>query len=743
MTVCLKCGAENPLTHQYCARCEMPLPHSGVGHTLQGGTVERPGGTAALPVGSPAQTALGAPPKVAPAPPPTAGLAQTLFGVPPLAHSPAPAATSAQAAAPASGLGQTLFGVAPPVAGRSPAAGNPSAVGPTAFVSAARPPPGAPSPEASRAAPHSMAALPGQPPPGAGFPPVAADAGLAQRTLMGVAPQPLAARPGSGTQVAIPNAPAQSRREPVRPDQNMARPPRNNTAPFEPVRNAATMLGTTSGFPQATRPQGGTSPTADTAPAGSDALARAADALVAPPMTEPAIRELPPLPSLGPNPLHARTQLGVAIPGIAPLRSGAGAALAQAAGLTDARSELPAAAPPPMSVMAPSRPQVPRGALVLLGSGAVLLAAAIAFALLWTGTRSISAGVASDPSGKERIDLVCSDCPDGTQLSLGEVTAEVRDRKAYLVPKTALALGENTLQFSVQRPGASPKSQEVRLPPVEYRIHPDTSTLVGDNPRLRLDIEALPGTQVLLGTDGVTLDAAGHGQRDIDVSGQLLGQSTDISTFEQAVPYLITAPSGKQYRGELRVKIGVTPLLLEAPGTDSVTDMERFMLAGRTTNGAEVWVAGAALPVDASGRFAQLMSIESVGQTNVTVRATQRGLAPRFASFRLERVKSLDAAANVRRQGALALSDVVKDIAANVGKTVLVHGRIEEVRVDGQRSLLVLAADRDCTGRECLARLLYGGLRKLERGARVTAIGKVLGAAPSQNVPEIEVSLLL
>jgi hypothetical protein len=378
----------------------------------------------------------------------------------------------------------------------------------------------------------------------------------------------------------------------------------------------------------------------------------------------------------------------------------------------------------------------------LLGSGAVLLTAAMAFALLWTGAKPISATVASDPTGRERIDLVCSDCPDGTLLTLGDVSAEVRDRKAYLLPKTPLALGENKLQLGLQQPGGSAREVEVRLPPVEYRIHPDTSTLVGDKPRLRLELETLPGTQVQLGKDDVPVDAQGHGVQEIDVSGQLLGQSTDISTFEEAVPYVITPPSGKTYRGELRVKIGVTPLLLEAPGADSVTDLERFMLAGRTTNGAEVWVAGSQLPVDAGGRFAQLMSIESVGQTNVTVRATQRGLAPRFASFRLERVKSLEVALNARKQGALKLADVTKDIQGSVGKALLLRGRVEEVRVDGQRSLLILAAD-DCTGRDCLARLSYGGLRKLERGARVTALGRVVGTAANQNVPEIEVSLLL
>ena len=716
MTVCLKCGAANPPTNQYCVRCEMPLPHSGVGGTLQGGALERPVGTQPLAAAgiAPPQPA---PPQPAPRAPAAApGLGQTLFGVSPAAPAvappvPAPAAAqpplSAAQANPAPGLGQTLFGVAPAPPGRPPAA------------------------PALQRAPAQAAGSPGQTSPGVVPPaaaPAAAASGLAQRTLMGVAPQAFAARPAAGTQLGA--SPLSGQREPA-PDPAASRARPGTTAPFEPVRNAATMLGTTSGFPQPGRAPAPASPTADTAAAGSEALASLPDA------AEPAEAAAPGF-GMAANHLHARTQLGVAIPGIAPLRSGGGPLPAP----PPAEASAEVASPLPLSTAIPGRFKVPRGALVLLGSGAVLLTAAIAFALLWTGAKPISATVASDPTGRERIDLVCSDCPDGTQLTLGDVGTEVRDRKAYLLPKTPLALGENQLQLGMQKPGGSLQEVEVRLPPVEYRIHPDTSTLVGDKPRLRLELETLPGTQVQLGTDNVSVDAQGHGVQEIDVSGQLLGQATDISTFEQAVPYVITPPSGKTYRGELRVKIGITPLLLEAPGTDSVTELERFMLAGRTTNGAEVWVAGSALPVDANGRFAQLMSIESVGQTNVTVRATQRGLAPRFASFRLERVRSLESALSARKPGALTLAEVNKDIPGSVGKALLLRGRIEEVRVDGQRSLLILAAD-DCSGRDCLARLSYGGLRKLERGARVTALGKVLGSAANQNVPEIEVSLLL
>ncbi|HVZ35984.1 MAG TPA: hypothetical protein VG963_26335, partial [Polyangiaceae bacterium] len=288
-------------------------------------------------------------------------------------------------------------------------------------------------------------------PPGVspGVPPAVAAAGLAQRTLMGVAPQTFAAHPAAGTQLAVPNP---GQRAPAA-DPALSRALAGTTAPFEPVRNAATTLGT-SGFPPLGRPT--PSPSAEAAPHRTEALAPAAASVTG--AAEPTAPEAaPPGPGGALQPLHARTQLGVAIPGIAPLRSGGGPVAAPAA------TELPAeeAAPPPLSALPPGRFKVPRGALVLLGSGVVLLATAIAFALLWTGAKPISATVASDPSGRERIDLVCSECPDGTQLTLGEASAEVRDRKAYLLPKAPLALGENQLRLGLQKPGGGLQEVEV------------------------------------------------------------------------------------------------------------------------------------------------------------------------------------------------------------------------------------------------------------------------------------------
>ena len=202
--------------------------------------------------------------------------------------------------------------------------------------------------------------------------------------------------------------------------------------------------------------------------------------------------------------------------------------------------------------------------------------------------------------------------------------------------------------------------------------------------------------------------------------------------------------TGVDATGHTRV-VAETPLILEAPGLDTVTDMERFMLAGRTAKSAEVWVAGASISVDASGRFAQLMSIDSVGETNVTVRANAAGLAPRFASFRLRRVKELRAELEILSRSALPLAKVASNLEAYVDRPVLVRGKVQEARVDGQRTFVIVASEDECDGRFCLARLVYGGLRKLERGMSVTAVGRLLGgvgAAGAERIPEIEVSLL-
>jgi hypothetical protein len=697
----------------------MPLPHSGVGETLPAGPSGARGGKAGL---------FGQ---------------ETLFGIAPeqmlAATTPAPPPASPPAKAQARpSPGRTVFGVAPPSAAESAAA----------------------EPDATDEGTLS-----------AGGVPLYGDSPVPNRTLLGVMPEEMvqalaAARDNAPARDRTPGPPAPAR--PVTAPLHGSRQRSHQAPAGVDARRGGTIAGAAT--PAASRgpaPRIGVPdpPTATPAPAPVLRVASGAD--------HPRVAAREGFDSGGddddptvPNevqpgevqpgdaaqlPIHARTQLGVAIPGVAPLH--AGLSNSPPARRPTAPLEATQLQPDSLGGAAPmsARASMPRGAVVLLGSGLALLLAAVAFALLWRGSKPISVAISADASGKDRLDLVCEECPDGTLVSVKESRAEISGRKAYLTLAEPLPLGANRVSFGLTRPGAKqPELVELTLPPVEYRIRPDTATLGGDQPRLTLKVSAIPGSKVEIARQLVALDAQGAGEIAVDLSGQLIGPASEVTTFEQAIAYSIAPPSGKVYEGELAFKIGVTPLLLEAPGVDTVTDLERFMLAGRTTKGAELWVAGTTIAVDATGRFAQLMSIDSVGETRVTVRATERGLAPRFASFRLQRVSNLEHEVAARRQKAVPLARVTRSVADHVGSTVVVSGRVEEVRMDGHRSLIILQADGDCGGRSCLVRLVYGGLRKLSRGENITAIGRLQGTVGAPNdapgsgeVPEVDVSLLL
>jgi len=747
----------------------MPLPNSGAGETLAGGpSGSRAGGSSgaaqlrqetlfgispeqmagrAAPEPPPAlhysPPAAAAPPPAAAAPPPAASAKP-----PPAAKQPVPAAAA-----------QTFFGVAPP--GVYPVERRKADTHPAGATTR---PAGTPTPE---------------------------DAPVQNRTLVGVMSDDMAKAVAAAREKAPATAP------PPRPESTAPAhaPPQHRQPAFEAVRAGGTIVGGAAsvaaratparapfestplaagpplGGPAQTAfeglsavapgaPRVGAAQTAFEAPtpggtvrsvAGHAGPARAPIPFGAVSLEiEPDADAEPPPAGAPALPIHAKTALGVAIPGIAPLHAGVGKQPStqppRRPGVLDATQLQPdSLSAAPLS----ARPHLPRGAFVLLGSGLALLVAAAAFALLWKASKPLSVAISADASGKDRIDIVCQECPDGTLVSLDAARAEVVGHKAYLTLPEPLPLGENRVSFGLQKPGSTePEAVTLTLPPVEYRIRPDSSTLVGDQPRLTLRIAAIPGSKVEIARQPVALDASGTGEIAVELAGELIGPASEVASFEQSIGYRITPPSEKTYEGELAFKIGVTPLLLEAPGIDTVTNLERFMLAGRTTKGAELWVAGTTIAVDGSGRFAQLMSIDSVGETRVTVRATEPGLAPRFVSFRLQRVESLEREASLRRQKALPLADVARRIADHVGSSVVVSGRVEEVRADGQRNLILLQPETGCDGRSCLVRLVYGGLRKLVRGEAITAIGRLQGIVAGSGgsggeVPEIDVSLLM
>jgi hypothetical protein len=354
--------------------------------------------------------------------------------------------------------------------------------------------------------------------------------------------------------------------------------------------------------------------------------------------------------------------------------------------------------------------------------------------------------VAATAPGNDGLDIVCAECVDGTRISAAGVRATVSAQRAHLDPPKLLPLAESQVTLELLRPGAAaPELVNVTVPAVEYRMRADTSTLEGDGAELTLEVSAVPRTQVEVAGRRFIIDQKGTAKVRMALDrAQLLGPAEDVASFDQIIPYSFEPPSGKVSAGEMRVKIGVTPLVLEAPGEDTVTDLEQFKVAGRTSKGASLWIAGGSLAVDDTGHFAQSFAIDSVGITRVTLRATEPGLAPRFVSFLVERVENLERAGLTRSRSLQPLGAIGGSIAAHIGDTIVVSGRLAEVLADGERTLATLQYD-PCQDSPCLAELIYGGPRELRSGDRITAIGKLRGVVSSGAgvaVPELDVSFL-
>ena len=181
---------------------------------------------------------------------------------------------------------------------------------------------------------------------------------------------------------------------------------------------------------------------------------------------------------------------------------------------------------------------------------------------------------------------------------------------------------------------------ELILSPVEYRISPNTSTLVGDAPELTLEVASVPGSKVEIAGQSVGLDSTGHGEARVKVdAADLFGESDVIRTKEQVIGYSVETPSGNRYRGDLTAKIGVTPLYLDESKTKIVTTEEQARIVGCTSQDANLWITHwSQIPLDARGCFDVPLPMDSPGYSRVTLRATQAGLAPRFVSLTLKRL---------------------------------------------------------------------------------------------------------
>jgi hypothetical protein len=439
-------------------------------------------------------------------------------------------------------------------------------------------------------------------------------------------------------------------------------------------------------------------------------------------------------------PVSKKTMMGIARPGIAPMNPGIQKAHAGPSEPAPVLGRPPPTAenraPEQLDAEAPAgipRPfRIPTVAAVAMVGAAALFTAAVVALLLYRSRGTIMAQVAADAEGHEALALTCAGCSDGSRVRLSGREAKFLGTHASLALAEPLRVGDNRVTVELERRPGRSETVELNVP-VDFRVRADTASLTQAPPRVTVRVEATPQSAVVVDGKPLALVAGATGSAtgaaELDVSRQVTGMSPVLATLEREIPYVVTPPNGTPTSGQVKVRVGVTPLVVQAPGSSIVIETATFVLAGHTAKDASVSVEGRPITVDGSGAFAQMMSVSALGETTVTVRADAKDQAPRLVPVKVRRVQSLAAeAAAIRTRAATAYAAIEKASDAERGLSVALDGTVVESRAESFTTVLLLDVKNGCATPPCLARVAVGEKLALKEGSSVSVFGAVTGS---------------
>ena len=375
----------------------------------------------------------------------------------------------------------------------------------------------------------------------------------------------------------------------------------------------------------------------------------------------------------------------------------------------------------------------------------LLVMAVVAFFML-RGHGSVTARAGLDGKGNEVLDLSCSECPNGTKVWIDSAPVTFQGGKAALKLKVPLEVGENPIVLVLERPGRSREEIALSLP-IEYRVRSSTDELAQDAPKLSVLASVLPGTKLEIDGKPVTPDAKGGARFDYEVTTDLTGPEASVKVLERNVPYKATSESGATQSGQVEIRIGITPLIVDAPGTSIVVSEKELVIAGRTAAGATLKIGSQAVNLDPEGRFVSKQPLVS-GDNSFTVRSTLKDHAPRLIQVRARRSDDLKRdAALARSMAQTSFPEVMRDQDAAIGRSLALAGQLFDARHDGYSSVLLIDVKNGCKKGPCLAKVIYGAETTLESGRGIQAFGKVQrfvdGPRAGERIPEVRAELVV
>jgi hypothetical protein len=479
--------------------------------------------------------------------------------------------------------------------------------------------------------------------------------------------------------------------------------------------------------------------------------------------------------------LGSNTVLGVAVPGIAPLRPGEEPPPAAKGGMPRTmlipgtpRAADPAKPPPPIipapapleELPEPSRPRlVKKGGVPIVAVAVVavvvLLIGGGVIAWFWRSAPPIAAQPTVTPEGKDVLHLRCepASCANGTTAELSGLTATFQNGEADLPLAEPLHVGENALVLHVDRPGMGRDETVKLVVPVAYRVRADVSTMGSQHPSITIHVDALPSSEVKVGGKPVALDANGSGTYSLDEASATEGPADESRVVSVDVPYTVaspatTAPARPAEAGTVSARVAISPLRVDAPLATSVVVGDHVIVAGRAAKGASVTIDGAPATVAADGSFEGTAALPERGDRTVVVRSGTSTLVARTVHLSIARVSSLlEQARTFEQQKPIGYDAALTQLAtvsgaagAAGGEPMVVDGEVIEPRASGHRMLILVDDKRGCARGPCLARVVVGQDSSVVRGQRLRAYGRLVRAfttAAGQTVPEVEADFIL
>jgi hypothetical protein len=333
----------------------------------------------------------------------------------------------------------------------------------------------------------------------------------------------------------------------------------------------------------------------------------------------------------------------------------------------------------------------------------------------------------------------------GTKLRFGGQEKPLEaGRATFALANDSLRVGKNVVLYDLIAPTGEIKSGRIGLA-VDYRVTLDTGPLRAGKAAVDVVVAALPGSQVWLDGQPVTLDAQGRAVRSDPLE---LGAASGL--IEHVVRYRVQPPAGDASVGELRTSIPVTMMEIDKPGAQVITDRDSVEIAGAVDKEATVTIDGQAVKV-AAGRFLHRYPLPQPGAYHPEVVASSDGKAPHAQKLEITRVADLAVAAkDFAYDATLTYAKIAQNPAIYRGQHVAFEGRVYNVNVEGGRSALQMLV-RECpAGERCPLWVGYHAATEYTRDSWVRVLGVIEGEQQFRSetdeikvVPKVEATFLL